>query len=99
MEMPREICEVVAHKALSDHKDVGAYVASVHAKVQEHGHEPVFNLAVQLLREFLEYAEDDSEDTKIMLLHARNFGLAAACMVYESMVAAQEVQELNQQPA
>jgi hypothetical protein len=97
MDISNEVCQVVAHKALNDHKDVGAYVESIHAKMEERGHLPVFNLSVQFIREFLEATGEDDEDLQIMLLHARNFGLAAACMAYECMLAAQEVQELNEQ--
>ena len=97
MDISPEVCRVVVHKALNDYDDAVAYAESVHAKMEERGHLPVFNLSVQFLREFLEATEEDDEHLQIMLLHARNFGLAAACMAYECMLAAQEVQELNEQ--
>jgi hypothetical protein len=97
MDISPEICQVVAHKALNDYKNVGEYVESVHAKMEERGHLPVFNLAIQFIGEFLEATGEDDEDLQIMLLYARNFALAATCMAYESMFAAQEVHDLNEQ--
>jgi hypothetical protein len=97
MDISSEVCQVVAHKALNDYKNVREYVESVHAKMEERGHLPVFNLAMQFIQEFMEVTGEEDEDFQIMLLHARNFGLAAACMAYECMFAAQEVQELNEQ--
>ena len=97
MDISHEVCQVVAHKAMNDYRNVGEYVESVHAKMEENGHLAVFNLAIQFIREFMEVTEDADEGLQTMLLHARNFGLAAACMAYESVIAAQEVQELNEQ--
>ena len=97
MDVSHEVCQVVAHKALNDYKDVGEYVEYVHAKMEERGHLPVFNLAIQFIQEFMEVTGEEDEDFQIMLLHARNFALASACMAYESMFAAQEVHDLNEQ--
>ena len=98
MKIEQATCKAVIYKATADHESKFEYVDAMKEVMKERGHEELFFMILYLVQTSFDWdADEGDEEVMAENLEIRYSMLSTAIMAYSAMLAAQEVDELNQQ--